>query len=219
MVPCGSCDAVVHATKSFASISDLHHNSCAGIVDNDGRTESDISMLGKIGVMVLSVALAENLLIAEPVLTLAEKRMGFKPEEVVPQIKRRILDRLGANREKVVSDLTRQEIEVRLRTFGAGQDGVEAIVKTFSESAKAIDPRVIYQNWQNKIDAVITANDFQGALRYYKTKGLPAEAGTVLGCRYQDQVLRWLRTDGSDELVAAMRLGFCNVGGGTNIPQ
>jgi hypothetical protein len=35
VVPCGSCELVIHSTTSFAGMSELHHNACRGLVDND----------------------------------------------------------------------------------------------------------------------------------------------------------------------------------------
>jgi hypothetical protein len=52
---------------------------------------------------------------------------------------------------------------------------------------------------------VLTEKDYPAALRYYKTKGLPSEAGNVLGVKFQDQVMRWLRGKDSASLVAALR--------------
>jgi hypothetical protein len=68
VVPCGSCELVVHSVCSFAQMQSLHHNKCGGIVDNDGRSDADIKMLNGLGIAVLPVALVENLFLLESVL-------------------------------------------------------------------------------------------------------------------------------------------------------
>jgi hypothetical protein len=44
VVPCGSCELVVHSARSFMQMPTLHHNECGGLVDNDGRSEADINL-------------------------------------------------------------------------------------------------------------------------------------------------------------------------------
>ena len=52
---------------------------------------------------------------------------------------------------------------------------------------------------------MLADKDYAAALRYYKTKGLVAEAGAVFGVKFQEQVMRWLRSKDAAALVATLR--------------
>jgi hypothetical protein len=206
VIPCGSCELVVHSVCSFAQLPSLHHNKCGGIVDNDGRSISDNQMLEKLCIAVLPVALIENLFLLEEVLTISAERLGHNRDDVVPKVKDRVFKLLQSKAVEVASNLTRQEIETALRTFGKGGDGAEALSSDFKRACDAVDPKAIYSKWENEIVRVLAEQDYEAALRYYKIKGLHAEAGSVFGVRFQAQIMRWLRNKDSAPLVAALRL-------------
>lgn len=205
VVPCGSCEVVVHSARSFTQMPSLHHNKCGGLVDNDGRSEADIKMLIGLGIAVLPVALVENLFLLESILVIAAEKLGHNPAQTVARVKERVFATLNTNVVRVISNLTRMEIEAGLRTFGKGGDGTEALTSAYKGACAAIDPEAIYAKWEKEIGRVLNEKDYPAALRYYKTKGLAYEVGGVFGVRFQDQVMRWLRGRDSASLVAAMR--------------
>ena len=205
VVPCGSCELVVHSVRSFTQMPSLHHNKCGGLVDNDGRSEADIKMLNGLGIAVLPVALVENLFLIESILAIAAERLGHNPDETVAKVKDRVFDILNANIVRVISNLTRMEIEVGLRRFGKGGDGAEALEAAYKGACAAIDPAAIYAKWEKEVARVSSEKDYPAALRYYKNKGLVSEASRVFGVSFQEQVMRWLRGRDSASLVAALR--------------
>lgn len=205
VVPSGSCDHVIHSTCSFTRTPALHENRCAGIVDNDGRPESDIEKLNGLGIAVLPVALIENLFLTAPVLRISAEKLGHSPDGISLKIKDRVLGLLEKSAVRVASNLTRQEVEVALRTFGAGDDGAEALSAAFKIACTATDPGVIYEKWEKEIARVIKEKDYAAALRYYNIKGLPSEAGSVFGLNFKDQMMRWLRSKDAAPFVAAFR--------------
>ena len=205
VVPCGSCELVVHSARSFTQMPSLHHNRCGGLVDNDGRSDGDIKMLNGLGIAVLTVALVENLFLLESILVIAAEKLGHNPSETLAKVKERVFFTLNTNAVRVISNLTRMEIEAGLRTFGKGGDGSEALTSAYKGACAAIDPVAIYAKWEREIGRVLAEKDYRAALRYYKTKGLPSEAGGVFGIKFQEQVMRWLRSKDSAPLVAALR--------------
>lgn len=211
VIPCGSCELVVHSVCSFAQLPSLHHNKCGGMVDNDGRSISDIQMLEELGIAVLPVALVENLFLLEAILKIAAERLGHNPDEVVPKVKERVFKLVRIKSVEIASNLTRQEIETALRTFGKGGDGAEALSADFKSACDSIDPKAIYTKWEKEIARVLAEQDYNAALRYYKIKGLHAEAGAVFGVRFQDQTMRWLRNKDSAPLVEALRSAIPNI--------
>jgi hypothetical protein len=164
-------------------------------------------MLRAMGVAVLDVAQVENLFLLEGVLRIAAERFSLQPDEAVKSVKERVLAQLDKNRERVISNLTRQEMELLLRRIGKGADGATALVTHFHTACAVIDPAAIYARWETEVARVLTAHDYPAALRLYKTKGLAALAATpVFGVKnFQDQVMRWLRDIDGEPFVAAMR--------------
>jgi hypothetical protein len=147
IAPCGSCENVVHSTKSFSTLEGLHHNTCCGLVDHDGRSADDIAKLESLGVKVLPVALIENLFLTESVLTIAALKLGRDPVDTLAKVKERVLGQLRRQRVRVVSNLTRQEIETGLRLIGKGADGADALTSAFAFACNEIKPDEIYKRW------------------------------------------------------------------------
>ena len=211
IMPCGSCELVIHSTKSFEELGSLHHNACHGIIDHDGRSMSDIEMLKGLGVQVLPVAQVENLFLLESVLRIAATNLARNPDETVLGVQSRVFDVLDKNRVRVISNLTRQEMEPKLRQIGKGGDGAEALSTAFSSACAAINPETIYKRWEVEIARVLSERDYAAALRYYKIKGLAADAASPLfGVKYQDQIMRWLRSKDAEPFLAAMRAAVPN---------
>jgi len=138
IVPCGTCEHVIHATRSFMKLGGLHHNVCNGLVDSDGRSVPDIQTLNGWGITVLPVALVENLFLLEPILLMAAEKLGHDPTETFTKVKERVFTALNTNAERVLSNLTRMEIEAGLRKFVNGGDGSIALTTSFNSACSSI---------------------------------------------------------------------------------
>ena len=147
----------------------------------------------------------------EPILTIAYEKLAHDPADVVPKVKERFFQLLEKNRIRVVSNLTRQEIEASLRTFGKGGDGAAELTSVFSTACEGIDPATIYGKWDDEVERVLSEKDYVAGLRLYKIKGLPAEAGSAFGLRYQDQVMRWLRGKEAEAFITVLREVIPNI--------
>jgi hypothetical protein len=210
IMPCGSCENAIHSNASFAKLANLHHNTCQALIDNDGRSETDITMLDGLGVKVLPVALVENLFLLDSVLRIAAQKLALDPIKIIPATQSRVFDIFSKNRVRIISNLTRQEIETKLRLFGTGEDGSEALTTAFTNAYANIDPGSIYRRWEAEVARTLAKQDYTAALRYYKIKGLSAEAGVVFGLKYQEQVMRWLRSNEADAFIVALRSAVPN---------
>lgn len=205
VMPCGSCSDVIHSTISFNAKEGLHHQTCLGIIDNDGRVQADIDALMGKGIYTLPVALIENIFLVEPLLELAMSKLGHDISIGLDKIKHRVIESVTRNRERIVSNLVRQQVETKLRSIGGSKDGKAQMEATYRIALDGINPAALYTAWDGVIGQVIEERDYAGALRYYKIKGLPAEAGHVLETGYLELIMRWLRSGMAEEVVAAMR--------------
>jgi hypothetical protein len=205
IVPCGSCEAVAHSTKSFRERQEIHHHRCMGIVDADVRANEDVVLLGQGGVQVLPVAIIENLLLTEPVLRAAAIRLALPVSETLQRIQSRIFSALQQNRDKLVSLLVRREIHKTLGRIGLASGGIEEVEQAYGDAVSSLNPRVLFGKWNAELDRVITDQDYPAALKYYCLKGLPFEVDPVFNSGYVEQMRRWLRGNDADDLLNAMR--------------
>lgn len=211
VIPCGSCETVIRATCSFGKLSKLHHSQCHGLIDNDGRPQSDIDLLATLNVSVLPVSLVENLFMTEQVLKFAAQKLGHNAESTLNDIQNRVFQRLERNNTKVISNLTRQGVEVKLRVFGQLGDGKEQIVTDFEKTCEDINPGRAYDFWETEIKRVLEERDYGAALRLYKIKGLSAEAGAVFSTRFEELIVRWLRMNTASELIERFKLSLPSI--------
>lgn len=65
VVPCGGASAVIHATRSFAALKNLHNLECRGIIDRDFRTAAEVARLKELQIFSLEVSEVENLFFCE----------------------------------------------------------------------------------------------------------------------------------------------------------
>lgn len=205
IVPCGSCEAVIHSAQSFRERKEIHHHSCLGIVDADVRAEDDVVLLGQGGVQVLPVAIIENLLLTEPVLRAAAIRLALPVPETLQRIQTRIFSALQQSRDKLVSLLVRREMHKALGRIGLASGGIEEVEQAYGDAVSSLNPRVLFGKWSVELDRVITDKDYPAALKYYCLKGLPFEVDPVFNSGYVEQMRRWLRGNDAEDLLGAMR--------------
>jgi energy-coupling factor transporter ATP-binding protein EcfA2 len=205
IIPCGSCEHVIHATASFREMHQLHSNSCRGFVDFDGRTAGDVEWLRRREVDVLPFGQIENLLLLEPVLRYIAKTLSLDEASTMAAVRKKIFGALSRDRERVVSRLTAIELEASFRRFDASVQGKAALAAAFENVHGSISPASIYERWENEVGEVIVGQDYLGALKYYPNKGLAAEIGTVFKTPVQDLILRKLRSNEAIPILDAMR--------------
>jgi hypothetical protein len=86
-------------------------------------------------------------------------------------VQERVFTQLSNERERVTSNLVRQEVETLLRRSGGGGDGAAALLSHFKATCADIDPTAIYARWEIEVARVLADRDYGAALRLYKSKG------------------------------------------------
>jgi len=116
-----------------------------------------------------------------------------------------VLNQFAREKERVVSNLVREDIESKFRNFGKCGNGLEEIKASFIANCGRIDVQQIYRDREAEIERIVKEGDYQAALRYYARRGLHACASDVFSTRYGDQILRWLRDEKASELIEILR--------------
>jgi len=205
IVPCGSCEHVLHATVSFRELTSLHSNDCRGLVDFDGLTADEITRLQQNGVEVVPVGHVENLFLLEPVLTELTKILALDEQATVAAAKTKVFQLLTNHKERVVSELAARELEGVFRRFDAKARGKAALRAAFQNTHAGVDPSIIYERWESTINAVIADETYHEALKYYRNKGLADELGSIFRTPIRELILRKIRSNEGTEILAAMK--------------
>ena len=104
-------------------------------------------------------------------------------EQVVAQVTRLVLDSLARDKERVAADLTRADIESRVRRIDAAGDTREALVASVAEFSTSLDVGTSFDSYLSKIEGILATGDVGGALRFYHHKGIVPQVGPLLGLK------------------------------------
>lgn len=206
VIPVGSCEAVIHATASFAALESIHHNKCFGIIDGDLRDEQDIQRLEERNVTVLPVAQAENLLLLESVVRLVATFLAVDPDSSFEKVKDNLLKDINSRRESIVGELSRRQIETMIKSHAIPSRGKADFIAAFSTPLDSAAASAIYDHWDSEVTRIVTERDYQAGLLVQKGHGICASvAAPVFSFRYKEQVLRWLSTPHGRPILDAIK--------------
>jgi hypothetical protein len=210
VVPCGSCEHVIHATRSFAALKHLHNLECRGIIDRDHRSDEEAARLCGLGVYVLTAAEVENLLITEEVLLIAAAKLLVADAPMLIQgIKTSILAELRLDKERVTSAMTSAKVEAAFRMFDPKVQGQSAITASVQAILSSIDVPTVYKSAGSRVELVLKTDDYNGAISIYSNKGLihtVARAFGMAGEPFRSFVLRLIASADCPEIRDALRL-------------
>jgi Protein of unknown function (DUF4435)/AAA domain, putative AbiEii toxin, Type IV TA system len=209
IIPAGGCESVIHATKSFSSLKHLHRLSSFAIVDRDFRDAAEITYLESLGVYVLNFSELENLLLTEDVLRfVAEKLHKEDFLELFQQVKAVVLKDMDRNKERLISSITALTIERKLRYFDANVVGEENLKSSLDNLASGIDVSALYQETRIKIEEILKAEDYDGAIRIYNNKGLVYQISSIFGFKSNeliDYIQRLITSKEGDRLISILQ--------------
>lgn len=186
IVPIGDCESVIHSVVSFKKHSPFHRLGCAGIIDADGRHESQTAALTEMNVNVLPVSEVENaLLLPKPFIELA-KLLKFDDagaKEKLEELTAFVFGRAKAEVDCIVIDSTRRRIDFTAKAVGLKAKSIFDLSKEFEAEISKVDPTTIYKELRRDFDAAIDAGDYAKLLWLYDNKGLLAQASRILGLK------------------------------------
>lgn len=210
VIPVGSCDQVIHTVSSFAARPELHRVGCAGLVDGDGRSRSEVAYLEAMGVYCLPVSEVENLLLLPGVFLALAKALQFSDGDALSRLnalRSFVMTQANQQIDAICIRYTKRRIDAAMKRIGlTGTDPV-ALDTEFKAAVAAIDAPTLFIEAKSALRVAIAALDYEKVLYLYDNKGLLAESARQLG--YQQRALeefigRALRSDENTELHAAL---------------
>ena len=209
VVPLSGCSNVIHATRSFASQRKLHSLECAGIVDRDYRSVTEIEYLRSIKVFPLEVAEVENLCLLEEVLQqVAIMLLHRDPSTIITSIKNLVFQEMRREKERIASTITAAAVEASFANFNAKAQGASALQASLNALINSIDITKLYTDAISKIDNIIDTLDYAEAIKVYSNKGLLNQASRFFGLRSPEligYIKRLLDSNQSESLLKVMR--------------
>lgn len=118
----GSCTAVIHAVTTMRANQNLNRVTCAGIVDADSRSATEVARLKDLGVYVLPVAEIENLFLLPEVSKAILEIESHIPEEVSSKLAK-LIDKVimevmkPANVDRVAKDSCKRWVDESLKSI------------------------------------------------------------------------------------------------------
>lgn len=208
ILPRGSCQKVIEATRGLRNNPALHHLSIYGIIDRDHRTDEELKALAEQGILAASVAEIENLLCVPEIVREIANLLKLDADAVIKKVKSFVLKSLADELPNQITARAVNETRFRLNTF-SGPAATESELRQAAQShLDNLNFTTIFKSAAEPLQRAIATNDYLLALRHYNRKSLPARIAPYFGFNgtaYPDFLLRQLKSSEAGPLTAALR--------------
>ncbi|MEP1637262.1 AAA family ATPase [Ascidiaceihabitans sp.] len=198
VVPRSSCTEVIHSVVTMRANASLTRVTCTGIVDGDDYRQDDKDRLTELGIQVLPVSEAENLLLL-PEVTAAiaehEGHLGATRDAKLIALADAVFGTLDtdAKIEKVVVDYCKRRIDRALKKVDLSDSvGLTGLKDCYRSATEDIDIDGIASQRTQEIKQSISSRNLPMLLEYYDNKGLVALAATHLKNQHKDKFEEWV---------------------------
>ena len=211
VVPRSSCTEVIHSVVTMRANASLTRVTCSGIVDGDDYRQDDKDRLAELGIQVLPVSEAENLLLL-PEVTAAiaehEGHVGGLRDTKLAALADAVFGTLDtdAKIEKVVVDYCKRRIDRALKKVDlSGGTGLAGLKDCYHSATEDIDIDGIASQRTQDIKDSISSRNLPKLLEYYDNKGLVALAATHLKNQHKDKFEEWVVRSLRNDTCPALR--------------
>lgn len=180
VIPCGSCEDVIHSVVSMRANSILTRIRCSGIVDADDHSTTEIGYLNTLGINVLKVNEIENIFLLPDVVKAIgehEGHTGVSLEIKLKEMDDAILDfaKVPANLNSAVNRYCRRRIDKTLKKIDLSDaNTIEEIEQKYNAETCALDIKQIAASRKAEIESCLSRRDIKSLLAIFDNKGLLA---------------------------------------------
>jgi ABC-type dipeptide/oligopeptide/nickel transport system ATPase component len=214
IVPRGGCTKVIESVRGFKTNPALHTLRTAGIIDRDFRSEHELVALAADGIHGLAVAEIESLLCIDEFVQAVSETLARNPETDIASAREFVVTEFKKDIVGQVAKMSAAEVHFRLGLFDRNQPNLVEIKNAIAATTSAVDVDAIYAIYLKRATEAVAQNAFDAILRIYNRKGLHNQIGSQIfklkSNEYYDLVLRLLKTDKRERMVAGLRR-FCPV--------
>lgn len=207
IIPKGSCQAVIQAVSSFNHLAEempLLNLQCKGIVDNDTRSEREISKLNELGIYTLPVSEIENIFsltdVARVILTLEgyqDQDLDNKITDFQENLLNFIKSELSDNKlDSFIMKQIQRKIDsylknIDLSSLQTSEQMQNQLSSKVSELTTSEIPQWISE-MNSRINSCFENNDLDALLTIYENKGLLAKSSSLLRNTNRSVFENWL---------------------------
>ena len=198
VVPRSSCTEVIHSVVTMRANASLTRVTCTGIVDGDDYHQDDKDRLAELGIQVLPVSEAENLLLLPEVgaaIAEHEGHLGAERDTRLAALADVVFSTLDTDDkiEKVVVRYCKRRIDRALKKVDLSSSiGLAGLKNCYSSATEDIDIDGIASQRIQEIKDAISSRNPPKLLEYYDNKGLVALAATHLRNQHKDKFEEWV---------------------------
>ena len=211
IIPCHDCSKVIEMTKSFNNerIKNMHNYSIKGLIDRDYMTEAEISCYKESNIYTLDVAEVENLYLIEDIIKLVAENQALEPNETFNQVKQFLFNKFKREYDLQLCSICSREIRHKLQCYTKpSENTMEALEAQAQKIVNSIDIPQIYNQSKQKIDAIVTSQDYDNLLKIYNRKSLHLQISSILKLssnEYPKLILRMMKTDKKERIIEALK--------------
>lgn len=208
IIPRGSGQKVIEATRALRANDNIHHLSALGIIDSDYKEEEQKEALRDYGVHTISVAEIESLLCVEPVLRIIAEHLELDPDEKVQDVIEFFANSLNDEFDLQVSSKAEKIVEYRLGAYSKEANNEQGLKDGLTTTLDRIDIALIYEETRVLYQEAIDARNISTLLLLYNRKSLPNRISGIFGLgngEYGKLLVRLLKGTRKDDLIDALK--------------
>lgn len=205
-----SCEEVIHAVITMRANNQLTRVECAGIVDADDYTSSEIEFLTDKGIGVLPVSEIENLFLLPEVIEAIARIEGHTGASLTSVCQIAVNEiiahaKISKNQQDCVLQYCRRRIDRILKRIDLSQSSdVQSLTSDYRNRTNALDVPGLARQIIDAIDSACSTKDIPLLLKWYSNKGLINIAATAKGT--SNQLFKaWLVRSLNNDAVPTIR--------------
>jgi len=208
VVPRGSSDKVVEATKALRNNHALHTFSANGIVDRDVRSDGEVASLEKHGIHVLKFAEVENLLCMEVLVATVATQLARDPGTAIADVTRYVLGAMTSELDSQVVLHAARRVRYHLSCYSPATLDKPGVQQGVANLLATLDVNTVLQEAHTRLTAAIASGQLNELLKVYNRKSMADQISTCFGLKhgeYTAMVLRLLKGAESSTFAARIK--------------
>ncbi|WP_425408440.1 AAA family ATPase [Hyphococcus sp.] len=209
VLPRNSCTEIIHAVASFRRNPQLTRVHCAGLIDADSYSPSDIEYFQERGIYCLPVCEIENLY-AHPKVLAAIAQIDKLPSAELQERQSALLEWISsfANDDKVLSEFlcehVARRIDHKLKKIDlSGISDPSDIAPKLNEAIEGLSVESIVEERKSLIIEAVRQSDLSKLLSLFSHKGIVAKTSSLMRKQNVAEFKTWfVRMLGNDEIPA-----------------
>ncbi len=182
VISVGSHERVIHNTRSFNSNSELHHKSCFGLIDRDGRSDEQVEYLSRSGVHCLPTSEIENFYLLPDVWAKILAHSDFASSDIeanLQEVKTLVLNKASENLDGYAIRQTKRDLDRKLKSMGLSEcDNAVNLEAEWNALQQSISITDIVKDAKGTLEGYIEVSDVSNVLKLYDDKSMLAEVIT-----------------------------------------